>query len=94
MREAQTIMRRELSRSLSLREVATQVATSPRHLQRVFGDAETTFRTQLRELRMRRAVELLRDGRRVEEVARAVGYASTHTFARAFKSAIGRDPAA
>ena len=85
-------MSREMSRALSLREVAREVATSPRHLQRVFAGEGTTFRARLRKLRMQRAIELLRDGRGVEETAVAVGYASTRAFTRAFTSVVGRSP--
>jgi AraC-like DNA-binding protein len=92
LREARSFMARELSRALSLEEVATQVATSPRHLQRVFSEQGTTFRSLLRDLRMQRAVEMLRSGRTVSEVATAVGYASTRTFRRAFTSVVGGEP--
>jgi len=49
----------------------------------------------LRDLRMRRAADLLAaGGLSVENVARAVGYASRSSFSRAFRAARGSDPSA
>ena len=51
--------------------------------------------TALRDLRMRRAADLLAaGGLSVDEVARAVGYASRSSFSRAFRAAQGSDPSA
>jgi AraC family transcriptional activator of mtrCDE len=47
----------------------------------------------LRELRMRRAAEMLeRSAMSVGEIAHKVGYASPSSFARAFRQAYGNDP--
>ena len=92
LQDAQFFMAREMSRALSLREVAREVASSPRQLQRVFAGEGTTFRARLRTLRMQRAIRLLREGRGVDETAAAVGYASTRAFTRAFTSVVGRNP--
>ena len=94
LHDAQSFMARELSRALSLKEVASEIATSPRQLQRVFAAEGTTFRARLRHLRMQRAIELLREGQKVEEAATAVGYASTPAFTRAFIAIVGRSPGA
>jgi AraC-like DNA-binding protein len=87
-------MARELSRTLSLGEVAAQVAASRRQLQRVFAGEGTTFRGRLRDLRIQRALEMLREGLGVDEAAKAVGYASTPAFTRAFKAVVGKSPRA
>jgi len=53
-----TIIERDYARPLDVNAVAREIATSRRQLQRVFADMGTDFRTALREVRMRRAVEL------------------------------------
>ena len=52
-----------------------------------------TFAVRLERVRMERAVELLGEGDSVDEIARAVGYNSSHSFRRAFKRRFGVAPA-
>jgi len=79
---------------LSLAVVAHRIATSPRQLQRAFAEAGgTIFRRELQRVRMDRAADLLRDGRRpVQEVAAAVGYRHGAQFAKAFRRHHGGPP--
>ena len=79
--------------NLSLGEVAREIATSRRQLQRVFGERGTSFRTELQRVRMTRAAELLRDGGApVSAVARSVGYRQPAQFSKAFRRHHGRPP--
>ena len=92
-RDAQRYMKQELGRDLRLEEVAMEVATSPRQLQRVFAQVGgTTYRLRLRELRMQRAAGLLSEGLSPDEAAASVGYGSPRAFARTFEATFGRVP--
>ena len=87
------IRRRYADESLSVASVAHSIATSRRQLQRVFGDRQTSFRSELRRVRMTRAAELLRDDAMpVSAVARAVGYRQPAQFSKAFRRHHGRPP--
>jgi AraC family transcriptional regulator, regulatory protein of adaptative response / methylphosphotriester-DNA alkyltransferase methyltransferase len=78
---------------LSLDSVAGSVATSRRQLQRVFGERQTSFRSEIQRVRMTRAAELLHDGALpVAAVARAVGYRRPAQFSKAFRRYHGRAP--
>ena len=61
--EAVEIIEREYASDLELDSVARRLATSRRQLQRAFAEAgDTSFRSQLAQVRMRRALDLLREG--------------------------------
>src|SRR5436853_318755 len=74
--EAVGIIEQEYASDLELDAVARRLATSRRQLQRAFAEAgQTSFRTYLAQVRMGRALELLREGSLpVREVASRVGY--------------------
>ena len=93
-RDGVEIIESEYPGQLSLDEVAHRVAASRRQLQRAFAEAgETTFRTYLQEVRMRRAAELLRGSSLpVNQVASAVGYRQPAQFAKAFRRHHGTPP--
>jgi AraC family transcriptional regulator, regulatory protein of adaptative response / methylphosphotriester-DNA alkyltransferase methyltransferase len=93
-RDGVAIIESEYPGQLSLDEVAHRVAASRRQLQRAFAEAgETTFRTYLQEVRMRRAAELLRGSSLpVNQVASAVGYRQPAQFAKAFRRHHGTPP--
>jgi AraC family transcriptional regulator of adaptative response / methylphosphotriester-DNA alkyltransferase methyltransferase len=79
--------------SLSLDAVARSIATSRRQLQRVFGERETSFRTELQRVRMTQAADLLRGtALPVATVARAVGYRQPAQFSKAFRRHHGHPP--
>ena len=92
--EAVEIIEREYASDLELDAVARRLATSRRQLQRAFAEAgQTSFRTFLAEVRMRRALEMLREGSLpVREVAGRVGYRQAAQFAKTFRRHHGRPP--
>jgi transcriptional regulator GlxA family with amidase domain len=92
--EAVEIIEREYATDLELDSVARRLATSRRQLQRAFAEAgKTSFRTHLAEVRMRQALELLREGSLpVREVAGRVGYRQAAQFAKTFRRHHGRPP--
>lgn len=91
--EAAALVAEEYSRKLTLHSVARRIATSPRQLQRAFAEAGgTSFSDHLTEVRMNQAAELLRAGRPVHEVARAVGYRQPGQFAKTFRRCRGASP--
>ena len=92
--EAVEIIEREYPDELELDDVARRLATSRRQLQRAFAEAgDTTFRTHLAHVRMRKALEMLREGSLpVREVAARVGYRQAAQFAKTFRRHHGRPP--
>ena len=92
--DARDVIEREYARELDLDLVAQRVATSRRQLQRTFAEiGGTSFRAYVAAVRMRRAVELLREGRSpVRDVAMSVGYRQPAQFAKAFRRHHGAPP--
>jgi AraC family transcriptional regulator of adaptative response / methylphosphotriester-DNA alkyltransferase methyltransferase len=92
--EAVDIIEREYATDLELDAVARRLATSRRQLQRAFSEAGTTsFRTHVAKVRMRRALELLREGNLpVRDVANSVGYRQPAQFAKTFRRHHGAPP--
>ena len=88
------IIEQEYANDLELDAVARRLATSRRQLQRAFAEAgRTSFRTQLAEVRMQKALELLREGTMpVRDVATSVGYRQAAQFAKTFRRHHGRPP--
>src|SRR4051794_8575805 len=81
--EAAAVIDRDYPNDLDLDQVARRVATSRRQLQRAFAEeGHTSFRTYLAEVRMRKAVDLLRHQPElaVREVAARVGYRQPAQF--------------
>lgn len=94
--EATRIVAEEYAADLELDDIARRVASSRRQIQRVFAEVgNTTFRSYLTRVRMRRAAELLSSsGPTVREVAARVGYRQPAQFAKAFRRHLGSAPAA
>src|SRR5919112_1626066 len=92
--EAVDIIEREYAQPLELDDVARRLATSRRQLQRAFAEiGGTSFRTYVARVRMRRALDLLREGRLpVREVANSVGYRQPAQFAKTFRRHHGAPP--
>jgi AraC family transcriptional regulator len=88
------ILRERLQEPPSLQDLARQVSCSPFYLSRLFAaTVGQTISAYLRELRLARASELLREGRlNVTEVAMAVGYSSPSHFSSAFHAFYGCCP--
>jgi AraC family transcriptional regulator, regulatory protein of adaptative response / methylphosphotriester-DNA alkyltransferase methyltransferase len=92
--EAAEIIEREYANQIELDDVARRLATSRRQLQRAFAEAgATSFRTHVAKVRMRRALELLREGNlAVRDVANSVGYRQPAQFAKTFRRHHGAPP--
>jgi AraC family transcriptional regulator, regulatory protein of adaptative response / methylphosphotriester-DNA alkyltransferase methyltransferase len=92
--EAAEIIEREYAQQIELDDVARRLATSRRQLQRAFAEAgATSFRTHVAKVRMRRALELLREGDlAVRDVANSVGYRQPAQFAKTFRRHHGAPP--
>ncbi len=80
---------------LSLDVLARQASCSPAYLSRTFrSETGKTISTYLREIRIRRAAQLLEGGAfNVTEAAYEVGYSSLGQFSRAFARIVGTTPA-
>jgi transcriptional regulator GlxA family with amidase domain len=94
--DALTIVQSEYGDQLTLDVVARRVATSRRHLQRVFAEVGgTSFSDCLTRVRLERAADMLRsDNRPIPEIARAVGFRSPAGFSVAFRRRFGISPGA
>ena len=95
LREALAIMHADHGQPLELDEIARRIATSRRHLQRVFRELHgLPFRTALTQIRLDRAAELLADPGpiKIRDVARRVGYQEPAQFAKAFSRRHGLVP--
>jgi len=94
---AQTYIDHHLSDAdLSLGEVAAALKVSPRYLSGLFGDAETPYRTLLRERRLERCAADLSDPRlafrSVTDIALSWGFVDPAHFSRTFKARYGLSP--
>ncbi|MBQ8731612.1 MAG: helix-turn-helix transcriptional regulator [Oscillospiraceae bacterium] len=91
---AQSFVRRNFSKAITLSSVASELCVSEEHLSRLF--TETTgesFSHFLTSVRIDYAAELLRSGKyRIYEVSEMAGYSSTEHFSRVFKSRTGMTP--
>jgi AraC-like DNA-binding protein len=88
------LLRENLAESLSLEEIGRRVGCSHFHLSRVFSQetGQSIFQ-HLRQLRLERAAELLREGRlNVTQVALEVGFSSPSHFSMAFRETFGCCP--
>jgi len=74
-------------------KLARSSQVSVRQLERFFLETfNQTPREWLRELRLRRALELLAEGSTVKEAAHATGFKQANHFCREFKRAYGEAP--
>lgn len=80
----------------TVRRLADEAHLSESHFNKCFREAFGQCPQQyLLDMRMIAAADLLRSSTRsIKEVAEAAGYASVHSFTRAFKRVIGQPPAA
>ena len=93
--DALHIIEADPSRPLALDDVARDIATSRRSLQRAFEGEGITFREAVSVARMRRAKALLaQGGLPIYVVADRVGYRSKAEFTKAFKRHNGMTPSA
>ena len=84
--------------SLSPRQIAEQIAVSPRYLHRLFAERGTSFGRWLLEQRLVRARDALDDPacahRTIADIAHEVGFQDPSYFARAFRARYGTTPRA
>ena len=93
--DALHVIEQDLGSDLALDDVARNIATSRRSLQRAFEGEGITFREAVAVARMRRAKALLqRGGLPIYAVADRVGYRSKAEFTKAFKRHTGMTPSA
>lgn len=95
VRDAKKYIEENFAREeFSLTEAADYTHVSPQHLSRVFRQSTgITFMDYITRVRIRRAIELLRDDdHKIYEIAEAVGYSSQHYFSSAFKKVLGVSP--
>jgi AraC family transcriptional regulator of adaptative response / methylphosphotriester-DNA alkyltransferase methyltransferase len=92
--EAVRLIFTEYAKPLTVDDVAHEIATSRRQLQRVLAEVgNTTFGQLLAKARMTAAERLLvSDGLPVREVARRVGYRQPAQFAKSFRVRYGATP--
>ena len=93
-REAIRLIFTEYAKPLTVDDVAHEIATSRRQLQRVLAEVgNTTFGQLLARARMAAAERLLlQNGMPVREVARRVGYRQPAQFAKSFRLRYGATP--
>jgi AraC family transcriptional regulator of adaptative response / methylphosphotriester-DNA alkyltransferase methyltransferase len=93
--EAVAVIDASAGEQLTVDEVARQIATSRRQLQRVFVEVGgISFRDFVVRTRLRHAAALLEQGVPAGEVARRTGYGHASHFARAFRRVHGVPPSA
>jgi AraC family transcriptional regulator, regulatory protein of adaptative response / methylphosphotriester-DNA alkyltransferase methyltransferase len=94
LRDAVALMDSHYATELTLDDVARQIATSRRQLQRCFDEhSDATFRQCLVRIRMQRAAELLdATAMPVRDIAARVGYRQPAQFAKAFARLHGVPP--
>ena len=83
-----------LSKSISLPDIARHVALSPSRLRTVYKEeVGLSIATYIREMKMNRAKALLNTSEmNVSLVGEACGYESVYAFSRAFSNAVGMPP--
>lgn len=94
VRQAVQYIDTHYAQNISLNEVASHVGLSAEYLSRLFKDeAGMTYTSYLTSVRMRRAEQLLCEGKyRVYEVAQLVGYPNLSYFSTLFKKRFGVNP--
>jgi two-component system response regulator YesN len=94
--DAMRVVEERYGSELTLDDVAHEIASSRRQLQRVFAEVgRTTFRSYLTGVRMRHAAELLEsDESPIAAIAGLVGYRQPAQFAKAFRRHAGMAPMA
>ena len=93
IQRVQEEMRKRLHEGVSLIDLAESVFFSPSYLSRLFketcGESITSY---LARLRLERAIEMLRENRKINDIAAAVGLEAPAYFSRFFKKMTGRTP--
>ena len=93
IRQSRTFMEKYLAENIELENMAAAAFMSRFHYIRIFKQIYgITPRQHLRDLRINKAKELLKQGVPVTQVCYDVGYESLPTFSNAFKRGTGYSP--
>lgn len=94
IQEIKTYVLHHMDAEISLQAAAEKVHVHPNYLSQLFKkETGKNFSQFIREIRLSRAKELLRETNlKIYEVARLSGYVSDKHFTRVFKSAEGKTP--
>ena len=93
VRQSRSFMEKYLSEKIELEKIASTAFMSRFHYARIFKRVYgLSPRQYLRDLRINKGRELLKQGRTISEVCCEVGYDSLPTFCNAFKKATGYSP--
>jgi AraC-like DNA-binding protein len=92
-RQSKAFMDKRYNEKIGLAEIAEAAFMSRFHYIRIFQQVYgVTPRQYLRDLRVGKAKELLKQGHAVTDVCFAVGYESVPTFSKVFKRGAGYSP--
>jgi AraC-like DNA-binding protein len=95
VRQAKSIIDERYAEPLTLDDLAAAVGRSKRHLGTLFEQqVGIPVHQYLTRVRLRRALDLIRDGEKIEAVSLLVGYRSKANFYRHFKAQTGITPLA
>lgn len=93
VRQSKSFMERCLSEKIELEKIASAAFMSRFHYTRIFKKVYgRSPRKYLKDLRINKGKELLKEGLDVTQVCFEVGYDSLTTFCNAFKKATGYSP--
>jgi AraC-like DNA-binding protein len=93
VRQSKAFMEKYLSEKIELEKIASSAFMSRFHYTRIFKRVYgLSPRQYLKDLRINKAKELLKQGLNISQVCFEVGYDSLPTFCNAFKKATGYSP--
>jgi AraC-like DNA-binding protein len=93
VRQSKAFMEKYLSEKIELEKIASTACMSRFHYDRIFKRVYgRSPRKYLKDLRINRGKDLLRQGLNISDVCVEVGYDSLPTFCNAFKKATGYSP--
>ena len=90
---ALSLIESSYSDPLKYGHIGRALGCDPEHLESLFRrDTGESLHQHLRKIRVLKAVELVREGHKVEAVAYEVGFRSKSAFLRAFRDVLGSTP--
>ncbi len=93
VRQSKSFMEKYLSEKIELEKIASTAFMSRFHYTRIFKRVYgLSPRKYLKDLRINKGKELLKQGLNISQVCAEVGYDSLPTFCNAFKKATGYSP--
>jgi AraC-like DNA-binding protein len=95
VRQAKSIIDARYAEPLTLQDLASAIGRSKRHLGALFGEqVGLTVHQYVTRVRLRHALELIRQGEKIEAVSLLVGYRSKANFYHHFRVQTGITPLA